>query len=253
MLALRLTATEPPFDVSISLAPDCLRHYSLDPALLDAYLDEVSAAYWQQVPYGRRPKRKPRQNPESRSVAIQTGEPHSTIATPSIPSSITAAHAAAMKSLKPTFPTLEAIKASMPSTELAEDRDADRYKEDVRGYVEQVRTTIPVILAEIVALAQPGSTITVINNTNRYLEDVEVKIHIAGPVAATTSTAFDLQGLLRDKLPAPIRPWGPRPNPARDLLRPQLSLGHYTSPAAAAPHRSSRVRRPPASVPPAQS
>lgn len=232
MLAQRLTATAAPFDVSISLTPDCMRRYVYDPALLDAYLTKVSAAYWRQVPYGRRPKPKP--EPHSAGAGL-TNHP-SAAAGLAEPSAVMASYLAKMESLKPTFSALEAIKASVPSAELAEDRDPDSYRADVQGYLDTIRATVPEIFAEIVALTQPGAVIPVANNTDRFLEDVEVRIHVAGPVDAVESSEFDLRGLLSHRLPDPVRPWGPRPNPAHDRLSRVVTPQQYVRAAAPTPY-----------------
>lgn len=232
MLAQRLKATVAPFDVTISLAPDSLRYYSYGPALFEAYLTEVSTAYWHQAPHGRRPK----PNPDPHRAAAKLSRFDNAVARLGATSSAMADYLALMESVKPTFSALEALKRSMPSAELAEDRDVDSYRADVRGHCAKIRTVVPTIFDEIVALTQAAASITVANNTDRYLEDVEVKIHVAGSVEAASSSEFDLRGLLRHRLPDPTRPgpWGPRPNSAHDLLRP-IRPERFISPAAPPP------------------
>lgn len=227
MLSHRLKATAAPFDVTISMPPDCLRYYRYDPARVEAYLNQMSAAYWQQVPYGRRPA--PAPHPDSAAARLGQADPAGGKlgATPSV----IADYLARMETVKPTFSAIEAVKRSMPSAELAEDRDPDSYRADVKRYRDKTDISMPKIVGEIVALTQPASAITVVNNGG-YLEDVEVKIHVSGPVEAASSTEFDLRGLLRHRLPDPVRPWGPRPNPVHDLVRqPQRFERYVTAPA----------------------
>lgn len=195
MLSRRLITRQAPFDVSATLGPDTLRTYTYDMGAITRRLNHF------------------------RELCL-AGAPH-----PEPSSSPTSSLAKAIEGLadgvRAQNQRTERFKKSLAaynvyqSELLDENRTPDAYRSQIDAYFNAIQDVLPKIIDDIIALTQPPSTITIHNNSGRYLEDVEACIHISGSIHTADSTEITVFHLLLDRFPPRVRPWGPRPNPER--------------------------------------
>lgn len=117
--------------------------------------------------------------------------------------------------------------AAFTATEEPEKRSEDEYRAEIDAWEEQFRAAWAEAVELFAVHALPANEVTVVNKTQTFLHDVEVKLHLDGAVEAEERQGYgdgpDWQDL---KLPPPPRKWGPR---KRDL---GLHAGYSASLAA---------------------
>lgn len=89
-----------------------------------------------------------------------------------------------------------------------EDRTEDEYRHEIESWAAACRTRWATALDAVAAVLTAPATITVTNREQAFLEDVEVEVHIEGPVRGlrpVSRQSFDAY----DLLPSPPRTWGP--------------------------------------------
>lgn len=89
-----------------------------------------------------------------------------------------------------------------------EDRTEDEYRQKIKSWAAACRTGWAEALDAVAAVLTSPAAITSTNREQAFLEDVEVKVHLEGPVrglrpvSRKSFAAYDL-------LPSPPRAWGP--------------------------------------------
>lgn len=103
--------------------------------------------------------------------------------------------------------------------ELPEDRTEEQYRAEIDSWEAEVRAAWHPAIDSFLGRVLPSMAIQLKNHSDRYLQDLQLKIHLEGEV---TGIAFldrddELPSRWSLGLPAGPRPWGPRPNPALDF------------------------------------
>jgi hypothetical protein len=90
---------------------------------------------------------------------------------------------------------------------LPERRSRDEYVAEVEMWVEQVRAAWPTLLDHLAGFVGHGTYLKITNNSDAFLEDVEVKVHLEGDVRAVDAVTRD-EIDLGAQLPAVPKRWG---------------------------------------------
>jgi len=88
-----------------------------------------------------------------------------------------------------------------------EDRTQKEFRSEMEYWIQQVRKAFPEAVRALIAFTQTPARFTVHNRRGRFLEDVEVVLHIEGPVIQYRRP-YDENSIF-DRLPARPRKWGP--------------------------------------------
>lgn len=112
--------------------------------------------------------------------------------------------------------------------EVPEDRTEEQYRAEIDAWEVEVRAVWTTAVDSFLGRLLPSLAIRLKNQSHRYLQDIQVKIHLEGNV--TGITFLDRDDELPSKwslgLPSGPRPWGPRPNPILDVgARPYYGPG----------------------------
>ncbi|CRK52015.1 conserved hypothetical protein [Rhodococcus sp. RD6.2] len=100
-----------------------------------------------------------------------------------------------------------ATTASVFGTE-PEDRSLAEYRAEIDEWEAAIRASWVAFLDDAASAVWPCARVRVRNLRKTFMEGVEVKIHLAGPVEAVAKPHDDDD--VTKNLPAPPRPWGPR-------------------------------------------
>ncbi|WP_430336271.1 hypothetical protein [Rhodococcus sp. ACT016] len=87
-------------------------------------------------------------------------------------------------------------------------RTPEEYWDEIDEWEAETRASWVGFLDDAAAAAWPCARVRVRNLCTTFMEGVEVKIHLDGPVEALSRVDVDV---LTNRLPEPPRPWGPRP------------------------------------------
>ncbi|WP_433013866.1 AlbA family DNA-binding domain-containing protein [Kribbella sp. CA-294648] len=117
-----------------------------------------------------------------------------------------------------------------------EDRTLEEYTEQIEQWAQNIRDSWDGMVDAYASVILPGSQIRVRNASQAFLENLEIEIHLEGPVEATERPYVDSVNPTEvdptDLLPSPPREWGPRSKfPAAYALHPNLP-GYTVRPAA---------------------
>lgn len=88
-----------------------------------------------------------------------------------------------------------------------EDRTSEEYQAEIDEWEAETRASWSAFLDDAAAAVWPSVRVRVRNLCTTFMEGVEVRIHLNGPVEALAKKEDDT---VTDRLPAPPRPWGPR-------------------------------------------
>lgn len=88
-----------------------------------------------------------------------------------------------------------------------ETRSEEEFRVELDAWRENCRRELPLLFQDAAALARPPATFTITNTCGRFLEDVEMNVHIDGKVWAWDVPFNDAQPATR--VPSPPRRWGP--------------------------------------------
>lgn len=99
-----------------------------------------------------------------------------------------------------------ALMAGMGQRE--EDRTEDEYRHEVKTWAAACRTRWAAALDAVAAELTAPATMAVTNRELAFLEDVEVEVHLEGPVRGLRPVSRE-SFAAHDLLPSPPRPWGP--------------------------------------------
>lgn len=91
-----------------------------------------------------------------------------------------------------------------------EPRTHQQYLDEIETWKTGVRAAWPAFLDDVAATAWWGIQIRVLNPSETFLEDVEVTVHLDGPVRGLTKVVSEEHNPATT-LPAPPRAWGPKP------------------------------------------
>lgn len=107
--------------------------------------------------------------------------------------------------------------ALMSGTRHEEKRTKEEFREEVARWAAAVRQQIPGVAKQLVAYRQPAAQFTITNTCGRYLEDLEVVVHIEGDVFQHPKPEADDD--IANWLPGRPRTWGPWVSPPFDYSR----------------------------------
>lgn len=88
-----------------------------------------------------------------------------------------------------------------------EDRTEEQFREELEEWADQVRSAFPDLMLDVLAWRQPAASFAVTNTCGRFLEGLELEVHIDGPVIQHAKP--DSLRDLTDRLPRRPRNWGP--------------------------------------------
>jgi hypothetical protein len=183
MLSRRLVARTRDFQVYLTLNADAITRHTWDPSVLEPVLEREFQHYWQQVP-------QPRHVTPGTKIA-----------------GISAAHIKALTSISSDVSEKLALAGSAWGTRHEEDRTKEEFREELAVWIEKVRTDFPTVVLDLLAGRLPVARFTVTNTCGRFLEDLEVVVHIDGPVIQHPKPGRSND--LADRLPRRPRRWGP--------------------------------------------
>ncbi|MBK7720634.1 MAG: hypothetical protein IPI32_00025 [Austwickia sp.] len=107
--------------------------------------------------------------------------------------------------------------AAFTATEEPEKRSEDEYRAEIDAWEERFRAAWAEAVELFAVHALAANEVTVVNKTQTFLHDVQVKLHLDGAVEAQERHGHAERPDWRDlKLPSPPRKWGPT---KRDLGR----------------------------------
>jgi hypothetical protein len=115
-----------------------------------------------------------------------------------------------------------------------EHRTAQQYEEEIAGWATACRDSWAAALDEVAAAFTQPVVITITNREQVYLEDVQLQIHLDGPVRGLEPKEkedFDAESLL----PSPPRSWGPWTEDFSLLTAGLLRNNTYVPPATYLP------------------
>lgn len=205
MLSRRLTARTEDFQVEVTLNHDAITRYTYDPVFLEPLLRREFDHYWDDVP--------PPPQPKSEQAPV-TG--------------LTAQQRRAASSIIDSLsrsPQLEALRSLDVRHE--ETRTKDEFWQELEEWTAAVRRDFPNFVLDVLAFRQPVAVFTVINTCGRFLEDLEVEVHIGGDVVQHPKP-YNIDHLF-DRLPRRPRKWGPWYTPRFDN-RNFVQTSAYTRP-----------------------
>lgn len=174
MLSRRSASRTREFSIAVALTEDAIGRATYDVHELECSLDEAVSQY------------------------LDPLEPAPTAAS---------AHAAAAKLSQPAFKASDLVLGYIPSVRHEETRSADEFRAEVQAWRAECRGQFPVLMEDVAALNHPRVTFTITNTCGRFLEDVEINIHIDGEVWAWDVPLNDEEPM--SNLPRPPREWGP--------------------------------------------
>ncbi|MCU1482167.1 MAG: hypothetical protein JWQ19_2953 [Subtercola sp.] len=99
-----------------------------------------------------------------------------------------------------------ALMASMGQRE--EKRSEDEYRHEIESWTTACATSWPTAVDAVAAMLTAPTTMTIANREQSFLEDVEVEIHLEGPVRGLRPVSRK-RFAQYDLLPSPPRIWGP--------------------------------------------
>lgn len=110
-----------------------------------------------------------------------------------------------------TWRSVASLSPLSPLSSLSrtEPRTKAQYDEQIDDWAERCRTAWPECLDDAMAAAWPGIAVVICNHERTFLEDLEVTIHLPGPVSALETTDTSAVVPPHDRLPGPPRRWGP--------------------------------------------
>ena len=91
-----------------------------------------------------------------------------------------------------------------------EDRSESDYRAEIVAWEDHTRSVWPTVVEQYLGRVLPAMELTIVNREQAFLEDVQVKVHLAGSVVGITAKS-DIDTLDGDDLglPHPPRSWGP--------------------------------------------
>jgi len=207
MLSRRLLAGHEDFEVAVTLGPEGIRRYTWDPNVLEPLLAAERRWYLAQLP-----------KPEPVDPLSGVG-----------PAARSAVAAMALST------AAMADKYRRISEKLEkwheEDRTEEKFRAEIAGWLDAIRNAFPGVVRDLIAIAVPAARFTVHNRTGRFLEDLEVELHIEGPVIQHPKPFS--KGSIMERLPMRPRDWGPWTEKRFDYGRvAQLSPSTYNRPPA---------------------
>jgi hypothetical protein len=111
-----------------------------------------------------------------------------------------------------------------------EDRSEEEFRAEVDDWLENVRGAFEEVVRDLIAITKPPVKFTVHNHRGRFLEDVEVEVHIDGPVIQHPKPLSERS--ISDRLPSRPRDWGPwNSNPIDYGSLTQINPSIYNRPA----------------------
>lgn len=127
-------------------------------------------------------------------------------------------------------PTLAELMGS-PSHEIPEDRTEEEYRAEIDDWEEAFRAAWPSAVEQLLGEVLAPMVLHLENRTDKFLEDLQVKIHLEGEVKGLNFEGYEgyLPTAATLGLPSPPRPWGPR-------TRPGLTIGQPPVYSSAQPH-----------------
>lgn len=176
MLSRRLTTRTNDFEVAVSLNSDAITRYTWDPDQVNRALQRQINSYLNQLP------------------GASAGTRQSLFGSPLMEQAM--AYKVGLNSRLDdlVFETHE------------ETRSEEEFQQELEEWAHQLREAGPDNVRNILALRQPPATFTITNTCGRFLEDLEVEVHIEGPV--TQHSKLSEEDILKD-LPRRPRKWGP--------------------------------------------
>lgn len=192
ILQLNRRAAQTDMDVDIWVTASDVQHKMWDRGIGDEFVDAVRAALMKALPPGR-------------GLQPMTG---STDPFDIVSSALNRASAAG------------AAASVMPGMEIPESRTQAEFLDEVDQWDRQIRSSWTRVIDPCIASTAP-TKFAVVNRSDRFLVDLEVKLHLEGDVDSLNWTRRAEVGRL---LPRPPRPWGPVP---RDLgvFAPNVTAG----------------------------
>jgi len=99
---------------------------------------------------------------------------------------------------------------SLLGTEVPDTRSAEAYHAEIDAWEIRFRKAWPHAVEQFASFLIEANELTVVNKTQTFMHDVEVKLHLAGTVEVLERQRYGASLRLRDvDLPLPPRKWGP--------------------------------------------
>lgn len=117
-----------------------------------------------------------------------------------------------------------------------EKRTREQFRQEIESWAESVREQLPEVAKQLVAYRQPAAQFTITNTCGRYLEDLEVLVHIEGDVFQHPRPGDGDD--FANWLPKRPRSWGPWESSPFDYSRMMPALASSLS-TFRAPRRNS--------------
>jgi hypothetical protein len=207
MLSGRLLASRDEFEVVFTLGAEDIGRYTWDPKVLEPFLEAERRRYLRQLPK--------KESAETHSVISPTAR--------AVAEAIGLSTAAMAERTRPLMDRFE--------TRHEEDRSEEEFRAEADHWLEAVRGAFPEVVRDLIAFIRPPAAPTLRNFGARFLEDLEVEVHIEGPVIQH-ERPFDERSIM-DRLPYRPRQWGPwiEKRPDYSSFVPVNPLRTYSRPA----------------------
>jgi hypothetical protein len=203
MLSRRLLGRDDEFEVEVVLDADAIHRYTWDPSVLEPFLAEERRRYLRQLP-------KPKPEP---AESVKPGR-----------------DLVSLLGLRPDTPASVQQYVARFETRHEESRTEAEFRHEVEQWLNRVRMVFPDVVRELMAFTLPPATFTVRNLRGRFLEDLEVEVHIEGPVTQHPKPVNEWS--IFELLPTRPRTWGPWTEKRPDYSRlVQFQPPSYVGPA----------------------
>jgi len=189
MLSRRLVTRTKDFSVSVSLNHDAITRYTYDDAFLDPILRREVDRYWRVASPPPPPK------PGKDLLAGLKLDPLAGLASAKM--TLSAMGSIYGNDFDPEHPFQERHE---------ETRTKEEFRSELDAWAEKVHEALPEFARDVLAYRQPAALFEVTNTCGRFLEDLEVEVHIAGDITQH-SKATDATEVLA-QLPRHPRKWG---------------------------------------------
>ena len=192
MLSRRLVARTKEFSVSVALNEDAITRYTYETAFLDPILRREVDRYW-------RAANPPPPPDPAKELAGGLTKPFAGLASAQIK---------ALSGLGKLGGPSGDFDPQHPLEQRHEEtRTKEEFRAELEAWTEKVRQAFPDFAHDVLAYRQPAALFEVTNTCGRFLEDLEVEVHIAGDVIQHPKPS-DVTDVFT-QLPRHPRKWGP--------------------------------------------
>lgn len=205
MLSRRVVGRTRDFQIDFAMNQEAITRYAWDPAILEPVLDWETRNYLSQLPQ------------PTRATVEGPGPFHALFPTNSAISGLGWLQGAGM------------------GTRHEENRTEDEFRAEVDDWEGRVRDSFDGLVLDLLALWLPPASFAITNTCGRFLEGLELKVHIEGPVIQHARPYSPKAHELAKQLPKRPRAWGPWDQPPIDYARMMIPARNLYTPPVSAP------------------